>query len=133
MFTRGLFAVLALAFTGAGLVGAALPGLPTVPFLLVAVACGRRGWPGLSSRLESHPRWGAPLRDWRRHGAVSRRAKWLATSMMAVSFAALAVSGLNAGGLVLLGLVLAGVLAWLWWRPEGSGERRRECGCESAG
>lgn len=124
MLTRGLFAVLALAFTGAGLVGAALPGLPTIPFLLVAAACGRRGWPGLSARLESHPRWGAPLRDWRHHGVVSRRAKWLATAMMAVSFSALAASGLNVGGLVLLGLVPAGVLAWLWRRQEGPGERR---------
>lgn len=128
MITRGIFAVLALLFTGIGAAGAFLPGLPTVPFLLVAVACGRRGWPSLAERLEAHPRWGGPLRDWRRHRAVSRRAKWLSAVMMAVSWAWMALSGAPAWALVPLAALLVGVAAWLWARPEpGLGVRAAEC------
>lgn len=118
MLTRPLFAALALAFTGVALAGVALPGLPTVPFLLVAVACGRRGWPGLAERLESHPRWGAPLRDWREHGAVPRRSKRAAAALMALSWATMAALGVAVPALAVAGIVMTGVLAWLWLRPE---------------
>lgn len=133
MITRGLFAGLALLFTGIGAAGAILPGLPTVPFLLVAAACGRRGWPALAERLEAHPRWGAALRDWHRHRAVPRRAKWLSAIMMAVSWTWLALSGVAPWALILLALLLAGVLIWLWRRPEDGVCRRQTDSCEQAG
>lgn len=133
MFTRGLFAILALAFTATAAAGAALPGLPTVPFLLAAVACGRRGWPALAARLESHPRWGALLRDWHQHRAVPRRAKWLAGAMMAASWALLALSGLAPWALGMLALLFCGLLGWLWARPESSGPGRLAGSCEQGG
>lgn len=120
MLTRGLFAILALALTGTAAAGAALPGLPTVPFLLAAVACGRRGWPALAARLESHPRWGALLQGWDQHRAVPRRAKWLAGVMMAASWGALALAGLAPWALGLLAVLFCGLLAWLVARPESS-------------
>lgn len=133
MFKRGLFAILALVFTGTAAAGTALPGLPTVPFLLVAVACGRRGWPALAARIESHPRWGALLRDWHQRRAVPRRAKWLAGVMMAVSWAWLALSGLAPWVMALVALLFCGLLAWLWARPEGSEPGRPVAGCEQDG
>lgn len=42
--------------TELGVAGAAVPGLPTVPFLLLAVALSRRAWPEHAQRLETHPR-----------------------------------------------------------------------------
>lgn len=125
MITRVSFAILAVAFTGAAAAGTVLPGLPTVPFLLVAAACGRRGWPALAARIESHPRWAVLLHDWYRHRAVPRRAKWLAAAMMALSWALLALSGPPPWLLALLGIFLAGMLAWLWARPEPAAARPR--------
>lgn len=117
MFTRGFFAALALTFTGIGLVGALVPGLPTVPFLLVATACGRRGWPEWSDRLERHPRWGPALVAWRRDRVISVGAKCLATVTMLASLAAATLAGVDPALSVLAGLFFACVLVWIWSRP----------------
>ena len=45
-----LWRVLALVCVALALVGVVLPGLPTVPFLLVAAWAGSRGWPGSTSQ-----------------------------------------------------------------------------------
>ena len=101
-----------------GIVGLFLPVLPTVPFLLLAAWAAGYSSPRLSHWLETHPRLGPPITDWRRAGVVSRRAKWMATVCMAASAATT---------LVLLGprwatlaavAVMACVLTWLWQRPE---------------
>lgn len=72
---RGLFLVLGLGFTGIGFLGAFLPVLPTVPFLVLAAACFARSSTRLEGWLLSHPRFGPFLRDWRARGAIPRPAK----------------------------------------------------------
>lgn len=74
-------------FVALGIIGAALPVMPTTPFLLLAVACFARSSPQLESWLMNHPTFGPPLKNWRERGAISRRAKMLAVSMMAASYA----------------------------------------------
>ncbi len=76
-------------FVGIGLIGAFLPILPTVPFLLLALACFGRGSPRLEAWLLAHPRMGPPLRLWRERGAIPRRAKVLAITMMSLSLGSL--------------------------------------------
>lgn len=101
-----------------GFIGVFVPGLPTVPFLLLAAWAAGRGWPRLEAWLLNHPRWGASIRTWRERGAMPRRAKWAATLMMSVSAVLMYFSG--APRLVTLGvaLVMLAVAAWLWRRPE---------------
>jgi uncharacterized membrane protein YbaN (DUF454 family) len=101
-----------------GFVGAFVPVLPTVPFLIVAVWAGGRGWPQLEAWLLAHPRHGPALRRWRDHRAVPRRAKRLATLTMLASTALLAVSPAPLAAKVGVPLFLAGVAWWLWRRPE---------------
>ncbi|SIQ17493.1 hypothetical protein SAMN05880590_102417 [Rhizobium sp. RU35A] len=74
-------------FVALGILGAFLPLLPTTPFLLLAVACFTRSSPRLEAWLLNHPRFGPPLRNWREHGAISRRAKVAAVGLMAASYA----------------------------------------------
>lgn len=74
-------------FVALGILGAFLPLLPTTPFLLLAVACFTRSSPRLEAWLLNHPRLGPPLKDWREHGAISRRAKVAALGLMAASYA----------------------------------------------
>ncbi len=113
-----LWRALAIACVALALLGAVLPVLPTVPFLIVAAWAGSRGWPRLEAWLLEHPKHGPAIRRWRDHGAVPRRAKWFATVMMVASTAALAASA--AALWVKLGVpgLMAVVAVWLWLRPE---------------
>lgn len=52
---RLLWRALALVFVALGLIGAFLPVLPTVPFLLAAAWAAGRGWPALEDWLLGHP------------------------------------------------------------------------------
>lgn len=102
---------------GLGAIGAALPILPTVPFLLLAAVCFARGKPEWEQRLLAHPRWGHPLREWRERKAISRRAKISALVAMA---AGAMVTWLTLGFpwvlISLAILVIAG--SWIWSRSE---------------
>ncbi|MFZ1743188.1 MAG: YbaN family protein [Pontixanthobacter sp.] len=66
-----------------GAIGAALPIMPTVPFLLLAAFCFARSNPEWEQRLLNHPQWGGHLRDWRERRAISRRSKIMAIGAMA--------------------------------------------------
>ena len=101
-----------------GLVGVFVPGLPTVPFLLLAAWAGSKGWPALETWLLNHPRHGPPIRRWRDHRAVPRRAKWLASASMVVSVLLIALSTAPVALKVGSALLLASVAWWLWLRPE---------------
>lgn len=65
-----------------GAIGAFLPIMPTVPFLLVAVFCFARSNPEWEQRILDHPVWGPQVRDWQERRAISRRAKVLAIGAM---------------------------------------------------
>ncbi|MDQ3286963.1 MAG: YbaN family protein [Pseudomonadota bacterium] len=110
--------LLAYASLGLGVIGIVVPGLPTVPFVLLAAFAAARGSQRLHRRLLAHDRFGPMIRDWQAQGAVSRRAKWLATIMMAASAAVMFLTAprwwMAASGSAIMCLVAA----WLWCRPE---------------
>jgi hypothetical protein len=99
-----------------GLVGVLLPVWPTVPFLLLALLCFSRGCARCERWMLEHPRWGPPLRDWRAHRVVPRRAKRLAIAMMAASSLA-AWWLLPAPQRWWPGAACAAVALWLWRLP----------------
>lgn len=115
---RLLWRALALICVALAVVGIVLPGLPTVPFLIVAAWAGSRGWPALERRVLAHPRYGPIVRQWRERGSVPRRAKWAASVMMVVSASVMWFIGAPRwvfGGVCSIMLVVA---IWLWRRPE---------------
>ncbi len=115
---RLLWRALAAAALLLGVVGIVVPGLPTVPFLLVAAWAGGKGWPALEARLLAHPRYGPVILRWREHGAIPRRAKWLASGMMLLSAGVLWFSGLPLVARVGIPLFMLAVAVWMWRRPE---------------
>ncbi|HVI24886.1 MAG TPA: YbaN family protein [Xanthomonadaceae bacterium] len=110
--------LLAYASLALGLVGIVVPGLPTVPFVLLAAWAAARGSTKLHRWLLAHRQFGPMIRDWQAQGAVSRRSKWLASVMMvacgALLFATAPKWWMAATGCA----VMAVVAAWLWRRPE---------------
>lgn len=69
-------------FVGLGFVGAFVPIMPTVPFLLLAAACFSRSSPKLHQWLLSRPKFGPALRDWEENRVIRPRAKALATLLI---------------------------------------------------
>ena len=119
---RWLLLALAVVCLAMAIVGIIFPVLPTVPFLLLAAWAASLSSPRLSHWLDNHRLFGKPLNDWRRHGVVSRRAKWAATVAMAVSATA-SLMLLRAHWAALLAVAcMACVLVWLWRRPEQPAE-----------
>lgn len=115
---RWLLLVVALASLALGIVGVFVPLLPTVPFVLLAAWAAARSSPRLSHWLETHPRMGPWISDWRRNGVVRRRAKWAATLAMSASGAVMLV-WMGSRWHVWAGIAtMAGVGIWLWHRPE---------------
>jgi uncharacterized membrane protein YbaN (DUF454 family) len=68
-----------------GIIGAFLPVVPTTPFLIVAVWAFSKSSPRLREWLYHHPRYGATIRDWFEHGAVSLPVKIFASVTMSLS------------------------------------------------
>ena len=110
--------LLAYAALGLGLVGIVLPGLPTVPFVLLSAYAAARGSRRLHGWLRRHRLFGPMIRDWQAQGAVSRRAKRLAVGMMAVSAVLMFLTAPRIWMAATGTAIMAIVAAWLWRRPE---------------
>jgi len=114
---RHLWTGAGLAFVAIGAVGAFLPLLPTVPFLLLAAFCFAKGNPAWEQRLLDHPKYGPALRQWRERRAISRRAKKAALLAMAIS---VGITALTAGWpwVLIPAAVMAISGTWIWTRAE---------------
>lgn len=66
-----------------GAIGAVLPIVPTVPFLLLAAFCFARSNPAWEQKILDHPTWGPQVADWRERRAISRKAKVSAIATIA--------------------------------------------------
>lgn len=101
-----------------GAIGVVVPGLPTVPFILLASFCAARGSRRLHAWLLAHRTFGPMIRDWEAHGAVSRRAKRLALWMMALCSLLMWLSPARFWMWATGTGIMAVVGVWLWRRPE---------------
>ena len=108
--------LLAWASLALGVVGIVVPGLPTVPFVLLAAFCFARSSPALERRLVTHPTFGPHIQAWRTRGAISRKGKRAACVAFALS-AALGLYLLQ--GWLALVPVAAAILGtgWIMSRP----------------
>lgn len=101
-----------------GAIGVVVPGLPTVPFVLLSAYAAARGSQRLHRRLLAHRLFGPMIADWQHSGAVSRRAKWLASLSMAACAGVLFLTAPRWWMAATGTGVMAVVAAWLWLRPE---------------
>ncbi|OFZ17593.1 MAG: hypothetical protein A2X86_03800 [Bdellovibrionales bacterium GWA2_49_15] len=74
-------------FAGLGVIGAFLPIIPTVPFLIVAAYFYNKGHPDFHHKLMTLPKIGPLLADWEQHKIIRKEAKWGAVGMVVMLFA----------------------------------------------
>lgn len=123
---RILLLIVAWLAVGLGIIGIFLPVLPTTPFMILAAALFARTSPRFEKWLIDHPRFGKPLTDWRREGAIARKAKIASVTLMAASFVIVWFAGppwlvLKIG----IGVTLLCCAAFVLTRPEPQPEGSR--------
>jgi len=91
--------------------------------VLLAAYAAARGSRRLHRWLLRHRTFGPAIRDWQRHGAVSRRAKWSATlAMLGSALILLAIMTrfpAHRWWMTVLPIACMAIVGfWLWRRPE---------------
>jgi hypothetical protein len=119
---RALWLLVGLVSLGCGIAGIVLPLVPTTPFLLLAAFAFARSSDRLHAWLVDHPRLGPPIQDWHAHGAIGRRAKWLAAAAMAATFGVSVAAGVRLDILALQAVVLLAVAVFILSRPSPPGD-----------
>ena len=115
---RPFYLALGLGFVALGFVGAFLPLLPTVPFLILAAGCFARSNERLNRWLREHPRFGPMIAEWEAHRVIPPRAKLISTTAMAGSLAWMIWGvGVSTIAWVSAGLVLGACAAYVLTRP----------------
>lgn len=118
LVSRYIALFLACVFLILAIIGVVLPGLPTVPFLLLAAWFSARASERLHRWLYEHPYFGKLLIDWKVQKAISRKSKVVAVVMLMASLGVMYYHLNNIW--VLLGVTLwfAVIAAYLISRPE---------------
>jgi uncharacterized membrane protein YbaN (DUF454 family) len=115
---RPVYFLLGWCFFGLGAVGVVVPGLPTTPFMLLALWAFSKSSQRFHDWLYAHRLFGPPLQQWRSHRVIPRKAKLLAVVTMAVSFVYLAFFTELTGWLkALIGLVMLYGAAFILSKP----------------
>jgi uncharacterized membrane protein YbaN (DUF454 family) len=104
---------------GLAIAGAALPLLPTTPFLLLAVFAFARSSRRLHDWLLDHRHFGPLIRNWRDHGGIDRRSKILAVAAMLAALLLSWALGVRPSLIALQALVLGASATFILTRPDG--------------
>ena len=116
--SKYFYIVLGWCAVALGLIGVVLPVLPTTPFLLVAAFAFGKGSPRARAWLIDHAHFGPAIQDWEDRGAISRRAKTLAVSMMSLVFIISLIMGAPIWVLVMQGVLMGAGAAFVLTRPD---------------
>jgi uncharacterized protein len=125
--SRALYLSLAAVSFALAALGAALPLLPTTPFLLITSWCLVRSSPALHGKLRRSAVFGALLRDWEDHRAIALHVKITAVGTVIVTVAASLWFGQlgTTLSIALVVLALAGIAVILRLKTLRSGPPRR--------
>jgi uncharacterized membrane protein YbaN (DUF454 family) len=114
---RPIYAAIGFLFVVLAALGAVLPIVPTVPFLLVAVFCFARSNPAWEQKILDHPHWGSQVKDWRDRKAINRKAKYIAIMTLLVGTGFTWVT-LGSPWVYLSISILIVCGSWIWTRNE---------------
>jgi uncharacterized membrane protein YbaN (DUF454 family) len=111
---------------GLSIVGIIVPGIPTVPFVLMTSYYLVQSWPSLNDRLMRSPTFGPMLRDWRDHGALSPRVKLISLAVMAATLTAtIAIGNFSAPAIFVIAVMVCIGLFYLYRIPTVGTQNRQ--------
>ena len=84
-FNRLMLAILGCCFVALGILGIVIPGLPTVPFMILALMCFAKSSRRLHTWLYHHRVFGRQLQLWDQHHVIPMIAKVSSISLMLIS------------------------------------------------
>ncbi|MFC1336336.1 MAG: DUF454 domain-containing protein [gamma proteobacterium symbiont of Clathrolucina costata] len=116
--TRWAALILAYLFLALAVIGVILPGLPTVPFLLLAAWFSAKGSERLHRWLYAHPHFGKLLVDWEQQGAVSRSSKVAAVILLIVAWVVMYLRISSPWVMAGLTALFVSIMVFLLTRPE---------------
>lgn len=87
---KPVYFLLGWSFFGLGAVGTVVPGLPTTPFMLLALWAFSKSSKRFHDWLYTHKLFGPPLIQWRDHRVIPVKAKVFSVVTMLASFTYLA-------------------------------------------
>lgn len=122
---RVLYFLLGWCLFGLGAVGTVVPGLPTTPFMLLALWAFSKSSRRFHDWLYAHPLFGPPLQQWHAHRVIPGSAKLLSVATMAASFIYLAFfTGVNAWVKAFIALVMLYGAAFILSKPSRVAQTR---------
>jgi len=101
-----------------GIIGIVIPGLPTVPLMLLSAWFASLGWPAFERWLLNHPKYGPHIINWRTSRAIPRKAKWASSIFMGISGILIWLSSALMIIQILVTITLFVVGVWIWTRNE---------------
>jgi uncharacterized membrane protein YbaN (DUF454 family) len=115
---KPVYFILGWCFFGLGAVGTAVPGLPTTPFMLLALWAFAKSSKRFHDWLYRHRIFGPPLQKWRDHRIISTKAKALSLGTMVISLGYLAwFTELDLWLKILIGLVMLYGASYIVTKP----------------
>jgi len=87
---KSVYFLLGWSFFGLGALGTVVPGLPTTPFMLLALWAFSKSSKRFHDWLYAHRLFGPPLNQWRDHRVIPNKARFLSIVTMIASFTYLA-------------------------------------------
>lgn len=115
---RHIWTLAGLASLGLGIVGIFLPVLPTTPLVLLAAFCFGKGSPRLRRWILAHRTFGPMVVDWEATGAIPRKVKLWACTVMAATFLVSALIGVPLRVLIAQGVLMSIGAAYVLTRPD---------------
>lgn len=119
MIIRWLWLALGWASVGLAIAGAALPLLPTTPFLLVAAYAFARSSKRFHTWLMEHKRFGPLIRNWHQHGAIDPWSKFWSMIAIGLTFGLSVALQLSPTVLIVQAITLSAVTYFILSRPNG--------------
>ncbi len=112
VWARFVLVCVGITAVGLGVLGAFLPLLPTTPFLLLAAACFLRSSDRLYDWLMNHKTFGAYIRNYREHRAITQGTRVTALALLWASIGYSALCVVEQGFVRLLLAVIAAAVTW---------------------